>query len=167
MITFWVIKPSDLEKPCDYFKGWLLCGWVSSGHRWKISNQRLKCYEIEMNSFLEKLMSNSYPLPYINRTCLMWEFLASELPLKRVQMSHNSWCTYLYLRHVVLSFLIQSSSYTIFFSFTHDNNTPKWFAHPSHFFHISRTYTHPFTLHFKFVTYSLQKPKTPPCPYFM
>ena len=34
---------------------------------------------------LSEVQENSYPLPYISRTCLVWEFLASELSLDRVQ----------------------------------------------------------------------------------
>ena len=41
----------------------------------------------------------------------------------------------------------------------------------SHIHHISSTFfltfTYPFTLHFTFVTYSLQNPKTPPYPYII
>ena len=37
-----------------------------------------------------KFKENSYPLPYISGTYLVWEFLAYEVLLKRVQISHYS-----------------------------------------------------------------------------
>ena len=47
--------------------------------------RRLKWYVIEMDRFWVKFNQNSYPLPYISRIYLVWEFLAFELSLKIVQ----------------------------------------------------------------------------------
>ena len=103
-----------------------------------------------MERFWVKFKQNSYPLPYISRTYLVWEFLDSELSLKRVQWS-IIFFTYLFpIRHLVPIF---HSSYLVtpIVNLTYDNHTPKWLTHPSHLLYIPLTCTYPFkTLHFTF-----------------
>ena len=148
----------------DFFGVGYLTG---TEEKWVI--RRLKCYGIEMERFWVKFKQNSFPLPYISRTYLVWEFLDSELSLKRVQWSIIFWSTYLYpIRHLVPLF---HSSYLVtpIFSLPYDNHTPKWLTHPSHLLHIPLTCTYPFkhyTSHIGRLSSNLRE-TTPPYPYFM
>ena len=89
-----------------------------------MSNQRLKCYMIEMERFLSEFQANSYPLPYISPICLVWEFLAFELSLRRVECAIIFDAPILSFRHLVLPFPYQSIRHPNF-SFTNYNYTPK------------------------------------------
>ena len=91
----------------------------------EMSNQRLKCYWIEKGEILSEVQENSYPLPYISRTYLVWEFFTSELSLRRVQCAVIFYAPILSFRHLVLPFPYQPIRHPNF-SVTDYNYTPKW-----------------------------------------
>ena len=74
---------------------------------------------------LSEVQANSYPLPYISWTYLVWEFLASKLSLRRVQCAIIFDAPILSFRHLVIPFPNQSIRHPNF-SFTNYNYTPKW-----------------------------------------
>ena len=90
----------------------------------EMSNQRLKCYWIEKERFLSEVQANSYPLPYISRTYLVWEFLTSDLSLRRVQCAIIFYAPILSFRHLVIPFPNQSIRHPNF-SLIDYNYTPK------------------------------------------
>ena len=73
---------------------------------------------------LSEVQANSYLLPYISRTYLVWEFLTSNLSLRRVQCAIIFNALILSFRHLVIPFPNQSIRHPNF-SFTDYSYTPK------------------------------------------
>ena len=108
---------------------------------------------------MSEVQENSYPLPYISRTYLVWEFLASDLSLRRVQCAIIFDAPILSFRHLVLLFHTsqldtQISASLIIITLPSDKYIHHifFFHHlykPSIFFIISLTSKYSFILHFK------------------